>query len=75
MYFIIYKKNNRFEKLVFPNSILWNEMIAKVQGIIVEIFKNDLLELKHFDEYFNASYRKESKKHENQARRYNKVQL
>ena len=58
MYFIVHKKDNRFEKLTFPNSTPWEELVSKIEGSVIEIFQNDMLESKHFDEYFNATYRK-----------------
>ena len=58
MYFVVHKKDNRFEKLTFPNSTLWAELVSKIDGTVIEIFQNDLLEMKHFDEYFTATYRK-----------------
>ena len=62
MYFIIYKKDNSFGKMTLPNSTLWEELVLKIEGTVIEIFQNDLLELKSFDEYFNTTYCKTLKK-------------
>jgi hypothetical protein len=58
MYFVVYKNDNKFERLTFPNTTLWEELVSKIEGTVVEIFQNDKLEVRHFDDYFNATYRR-----------------
>jgi len=58
MYFVITKKDNVFEKMILSNETLWEELVSKIEGTVIEIFQNDLLEMKNFDEYFNATYAK-----------------
>jgi len=48
--------------MTLPNSTLWEELVLKIEGTVIEIFQNDLLELKSFDEYFNTTYCKTLKK-------------
>jgi len=71
MYFIVYKKDEKFERATLPSSSLWEEVVARIEGTLVELFKNDILDVRSFDEYFFSNYRNErhSKKHEGKTRR------
>lgn len=71
MYFIITKKDNVFEKMALPNTASWEELVSKINGTVIEIFQNDLLEAKSFEEYFNVTYRKTKVKNARPARRHN----
>jgi len=75
MYFIVYKKNEKFERASLPNSTSWEEVTSRIEGTLVELFQNDNLDQRSFDEYFFSNYRNEkrSKKNENKTRRFIKV--
>jgi hypothetical protein len=71
MYFIVYKKDEKFERATLPSSSPWEEVVARIEGTLVELFENDKLDARGFDEYFFSNYRNEKrvKKHEGKARR------
>lgn len=61
MYFVIVKRAD-YEQFSMPNSAAWADLTAKIgNDTVVEIFQNDLLEMKHFLEYFNGTYRRNNK--------------
>ena len=61
MYFIITEVGGQFKSATFANSNDWDEMIASLEGEVIELFQSDKLEPRHFEEYFDFNYRK--KKH------------
>ncbi len=56
MYFIISESNGQFKSYQYRDSVGWSEMIASIEGNIIELFQSSLLEPKHFEEYFGSNY-------------------
>lgn len=56
---------NKFKSYVFQASIDWDEMLKKIEGTVIELFKNDILEPTDFESYFNANYNKKQVRPEN----------
>lgn len=62
MYFIVTKTNNSFKHYTFDNSIEWADLLSKLDGNIIELFQNEVLEVLDFNSYFNERYFKKRKK-------------
>jgi hypothetical protein len=75
MYFIISESSGQFKSYQFRDSVVWSEMIAAIEGNVIELFQSNLLEPKHFDEYFNSNYQKKYGKTKNDSRGGNKSKV
>ena len=62
MYFVIARNNGLFTNQTYQNSVKWDTILSKNKGEIVEIFQNDLLEVKDFNDYFEENYLRKKKK-------------
>lgn len=56
MYYIVTEQSGKFHSYHFENSVVWEKMIASVDGGIVELFRSDSLEPKDFEDFFFFTY-------------------
>jgi len=52
MFFLIYKLGNYFKKRTFPNNTSWEEILKSFEGEVIDLFKNDCLTERDFNNYF-----------------------
>jgi hypothetical protein len=57
MYFLIYRLGTVLHKRIFPDYTSWNTILDSFKGIVVELFKNDRLSERDFNNLFSVTRR------------------